>query len=319
MGLKIKEIVGSSNEEWDGIWQNCDHATYCQSREWAEFWSRYTDHMVNPSPKTVCFSDGKKGLLPLSIRNDPDGKSAGYIMCAGLSYGGWLSSEALSPEHEQLLTSYLLEGLGRLIWLVNPFQNISTMDRIVRRARRMETRVIDLKKGFDAIFKTWNKGPRYGVRRAQREGVKIRVATSGDEWTEFYETVYEDAVRRWGDNTGMVYQYKRDAFVFKSKNIKLWLAEYDRKIIAGTILSYSRKHVEGGILAVLHDYFKLRPSNLLAYECIRDCCERGYQWFDMGSSTNLEGEVQEGIVEFKRGFGARELPWYRIDIEPEVS
>ena len=53
----------------------------------------------------------------------------------------------------------------------------------------------------------------------------------------------------------------------------------------------------------MEKYFKVRPTNLLMYEAIKDACDRGYAWFDFNPSGG-----HEGVEAFKKNFGAQALP-----------
>jgi hypothetical protein len=318
MGIHIQKILPAGDEEWDRIWKSCDYAVYAQSREWAEIWSDYTKGMVYPAPQFIHFSDGKTALVPFSIRNFAGGLLKKHVLSPAFCFGGWLSDDPLSEAHDELLTAYLLKKVGNLLWLVNPFQKISTLGEIAGNRKPYETQVLNLTQGFEPIHKKWKKGAiARKARKAEKAGVEIRTASSAAEWKEFFG-VYEDTLRRWGDSTGMRYDYKMTDIVLSknSPNIRLRIAVYENKIIAGNILFYAKRHVEYAFGAALQEYFELRPVNLLMCECIKDCCEKGYSWFDFGSSFDFAtNQVAEGVLNFKKSFGAEEVPWYLINIE----
>jgi lipid II:glycine glycyltransferase (peptidoglycan interpeptide bridge formation enzyme) len=84
--------------------------------------------------------------------------------------------------------------------------------------------------------------------------------------------------------------------------VKLWVAEYQNRIISGALCFYSKRHVVYWHGAGLSDYFHLRPANLLLSEVIKHACEDGYWWFDFNPSG-----THEGVANFKRRFGAKSM------------
>ncbi|MDM8548429.1 GNAT family N-acetyltransferase [Desulfobacterales bacterium HSG2] len=306
MDVKIDNIRPVSNEEWDNIWKRSSYVSYGSSRDFAEKWSGYTDGKVCPAAHMVVFSDGKTALLPFSIRKH-DKK---YILSPAMSNAGWMSTDNIAKEHEALLADYLTRKIENIFWVVNPFQKISVLDKIIAKAVTCETRVLNLTDGFELIYKMWKKGSvDRKIRKALKSGVEVRIASCGEEWTEFCEVVYQDSIKRWGDNAGMVFEIEKMKD-FKTPHIRLWLALYQHKIIAGSVISYGNNVVEYWAGAALQEYFPLRPVNLLFCECIKDSCERGYAWFDFGPSLGMDGTGGEGVLAFKKSFGATELPLY---------
>lgn len=163
-----------------------------------------------------------------------------------------------------------------------------------------ETHVLALDRDFDAILKTWNAGHRSGVKKAQKAGVTVRCAPTLDDWRAYYG-VYEDSVRRWGENAHgrQSWALFEAMYARKSAHIRLWLAEYQGAIISGIVCFYAPQHVVYWHGATLEAHFELGPSKLVMYEAIRHASENGYRWFDFNPSGGLDG-----VREFKRRFGA---------------
>ena len=173
----------------------------------------------------------------------------------------------------------------------------------VENSKNDETHVLNIGEGFDEIHKRWTKGHKSAARKARKarkEGVSVKLASSVDDWSAYYE-VYEDSLKRWGEEASSVYGWKlfKEMFERRSSNIKLWLAICHGKIVAGSLCLYSKNHVVYWHGAAYSDYFKLRPVNLLMYEAIKHACEQGCSWFDFNPSGG-----HEGVKAFKRSFGA---------------
>jgi Acetyltransferase (GNAT) domain len=329
----VKKVVPANGEEWDGTWEQCDYATYFHSREWAEIWS-LGNPKYKPDARLVLFEDGKTAILPLSRQKRYRGLAHSYWSSPGGTYGGWISADALNAEHAAALVEILV-GMGSARWRVNPYDGATSPPSPLSASREGElkrfasngehwddnlfeskllksksvkivadeTQVLALDGDFDAIFKHWTKGHRSAAKKAAREGVTARCASTLDDWGAYYD-VYKDSLRRWGEHAHgqQPWALFEAMHARKSVNIRLWLAEYQGVIIGGALCFYAPRHVVYWHGAALEAYFHLNPANLLMYEAIRHACEMGYRWFDFNPSGGLDG-----VRAFKKSFGAETL------------
>ena len=149
-----------------------------------------------------------------------------------------------------------------------------------------------------------------------QESLEEWVMTKCEDWRDYYYLVYEDSLRRWGDQAlGKVdWALFQEMFNRQSDHIKLWLATTKNEIIvAGALMLYAKKHAFYWHGAALEDYFDLRPVNLLFSEIIKDACDKHCRWFDFGLSSGIEG-----VRRFKKSFGAKPIDCAYIEIRPET-
>lgn len=311
MALSINNIRAATSEEWDSIWKECDYSTYFHSREWAELWQNYPDFQIQPQPKLIAFSDGKTALLPLSVQRSHGGLINLYVSSPSETFGGWISTSQLTVDHAVLLANFLVHNLGRnLVWRFNPYDELVFKTGIQVTAEDV-THALNLERGFEALFKPQSSIARK-ARKAVKEGVLLKTASTLEEWQEYYQ-VYLDSLQRWGRkwgraaSSGYPWELFQKIFHRNSPNIKLWVAWYENRIVSGAIYFYSKKHVVYWHGSSLEAYFHLRPANLVMYEVIKNCCERGYSWFDFNPSGGMEG-----VVAFKESFGAKPIPSYVV-------
>ncbi|PIZ43387.1 methicillin resistance protein, partial [candidate division WWE3 bacterium CG_4_10_14_0_2_um_filter_42_7] len=165
------------------------------------------------------------------------------------------------------------------------------------------TQYLDLRNGFEPIYRSWTKGHASAVQQARREGITIREAVSIEEWKDYF-VIYEDSLRRWGEKATNSYPFVLFENLFKNgcRNVKLWLACFENKPVSGALCFYNNHHVVWWHGASLENYFPKRPAHLLQYEIIKDACEKGYWWYDFNPSGG-----HEGVVKFKKGFGAEKI------------
>lgn len=289
----ISQVQDAEPAVWDQVWQECGYSTYYHSREWAEIWNVYTLGEMYPNPILITFTDGLKALLPFSRRKET------FISSPASTYGGWISSEPLRVEHAELLKEYINQSF-KYTWRSNPYDPL-VLEAGAASSRDDETYMLPLSEGFDAVFRRWNHGHRSAARKAMREGLTIRVASTESEWLAYYQA-YQDSLRRWGGKATS--RYGRQLFEEmrrrKSPYIRLWLADYRGAIVAGSLVLYSRTHAGAWHAATQEEYFQLRPAILLKYESIRHACEQGYKWFDFNPSGG-----HKGVTEFKKNFGTQ--------------
>jgi len=307
--ISIANIRKAKSFEWDTIWNECTYSTYFHSREWAEIWSDYTKGKTFPTPFMITFSDGKKALLPFSCLLEAGimpallGTKKMYLSSPECTYGGWISSDKLDSNHAVLLLRFIKTKFSNFFWRMNPYDDLALKSNI-KISDEGETHAINLRKGFEFIATNMSRDHRRAVKKANQNGITVRIASSIKDWRDYYQ-VYEDTVGRWGNRLlGEKYSWSlfEDMFYRHSSNIELWLATHQNKVIAGALFFHSKKHFDDWHSAAIEASLNLKPVNLLLYEVIKHACEKGYDWFDFNPSAGLQG-----VRSFKEGFGAEAL------------
>jgi CelD/BcsL family acetyltransferase involved in cellulose biosynthesis len=303
LGLSIDTTETADAETWDEVWRRCSFATYFHSREWAELWSEYTDRRLRPAARLAVFSDGASAVLPVSEERHRRSRLVRTLSSPMGTYGGWIAADELGPDHRALLTEHLANGHRDLFWRVNPFDPLAPPETEIGRHVDEVTQAVPLSDGFEAVLKAWSKGHRSAARKAKREGVTTEVARDPDDWRAFSE-VYAGTVRRWGAGATSSYGARLFEILAGRDNsrVRLWLARYQRAVIAGALCLYSPGHVAYWLGGAAEEYFHLRPVHLLMHDAIEDACRQGLVWFDMNPSGGLEG-----VMAFKKGFGTVKL------------
>lgn len=302
MSLRVTEERLATPEEWDRVWVKCDYATYFQSREWADVWQKYTQGDMRPDAKMITFSDGKRALLPFSSRRIVKGLLKQYISSPAGTFGGWISDDDLSSIHDGVLYEYIIKHFKILVWRINPYCSLK-VSPYIQGVKKDETHTLNLEYGFDHIYKGWTKGHSSAARKARKAGVDIREAITLSDWESYYR-IYEESLRRWGESATSRYGWNIFKYMYdlSSSNIKLWLAIFEGKVVAGAMCLYATKHVGYWHGAASSEYFNLRPVNLLMYEIIKKACKDEYGWFDFNPSGG-----HEGVKAFKKSFGTDSL------------
>ncbi len=297
--LKLKRVRPAEPSEWDRAWTESDTTTFYHSREWYETFCAYKSEFSTEA-WVYEFNDGLQAIFPV-VSNKAASAKISYSSPAG-TFGGWISTQRLGIEHGRLIMADLRRRFPDMTWVVNPYDQVA--QELGANGKSLETHALRLSGSFEEVYKRGSKGHTSAERKARREGVRSRRAASASDWQTYF-SLYEDSLRRWGDKTTSKYEWELFALLAQkqSRNVTLWLAEYQDRIIAGALCFYSKRHIGYWHGAALDSFFHLRPVHLLIYDIIRDACETGYSWFDFNPSGG-----HEGIRQFKEHFGCEVLP-----------
>jgi hypothetical protein len=245
------------------------------------------------------FEDGTHAVLPF-IRT----KAGTFLkskhrlkssVCGG--YGGIISDKKLSQDQQAQIYNHLKQSKASISIDCNPFSDYTLPDFFQK--KKDFVHVISLDGDEEAIYKTFSRNAKRGLKQALKQGVIVRTARSESDITAYY-TIYRDALRRWGDSAQHVYPEALFINLFQQggSGVKMWIAEKEEKIIAMITMLYLNRIVTGWHGVALEKYFDCCPNNILHMEIIRDAFKNNYRYYDFGPSGGLEG-----VISFKESFG----------------
>ena len=165
-----------------------------------------------------------------------------------------------------------------------------------------DTYTLDLRQSDEEILAGMRSKTRQYVRKAEREETEIVRDTTGERLAACYG-IYEETARRAGFGLHTKAYYESLFRLYPSDRQFLYIA-----LRHGTPLSFlwmvcaGRQAVEfyGGVADAGQD---LKSNYLLKWHAIREMKRAGYETYD------LNGRVNEGIAQFKQGFGPAETSW----------
>ena len=167
------------------------------------------------------------------------------------------------------------------------------------------THVLELGTGYEALERSFSSATRRNLRKAQREGLEVRVADAEDDLVR----VFYDLQARTRRRLGVPAQPRR---FFRA----LWQHGLDRGLGHALLVLHRGRPIAAGVFLacggnVVYKYgasderwWNLRPNNVLLAEAIRRACEQGGDVFDFGRS-DLD---DSGLRAFKASWGAAEQP-----------
>ena len=169
------------------------------------------------------------------------------------------------------------------------------------------TLVIDLTQDLDMIWKNMERGScRKRIKRAEREGVKIKL---NQNYEEFYE-INRSFRKNKGLNKGLPAGSEKIDII--KKYATLVVAELDGDILCGRLYLEDENNIRSWISASKRFEVDKEKSALIGcanrlihWQAIQYAKEKGIKEFDMGGYYDREAkdEQKEGINVFKKSFG----------------
>ena len=160
---------------------------------------------------------------------------------------------------------------------------------------------LSLEPDLDAVRQGFGRSVRYGVSRAEREGIEVRRATTTEALEVFYD-LHLRTRRRLGVPTQPKRFIKGFARLFEQGLGFVLVAHWEGEPVAAAVFLTFNGVLTYKYSASSPAHLKKRPNNALLMEAIRWGCEHEQHTFDLGR-TEVENE---GLREFKQGWGTRE-------------
>jgi hypothetical protein len=190
-------------------------------------------------------------------------------------------------------------------WPLGPMPAVPTWRRTPH-----ETAVIDISHGAEEALRGVAGVTRRMAGQAARRGVECAPLRSGLAVNIYYDMLRE-ASERWGLATPPFPKELLESLVaYGGDNVEIWFAQRDAHPIAGGVVFYGSSELLFWSAAMRHNFTHLRPSNALNFALIQAAADRNMHWYNLGASEGLPG-----VERFKRGLGARAVPYADLHYE----
>lgn len=172
------------------------------------------------------------------------------------------------------------------------------------------TRVLDISKSEEEILGQMKSKTRYNIRLSAKKGVKVRISDDPKDIDIFYDLLLATA----GKDKGYAphergYYQKMVESLGKKEIVKLFIAEYDGKPLAGILVSFY-----GDVATYLHggsseEHRELMAPYICQWEAIKYAQANGQRLYDFwGVAENDDpNDSWAGITRFKEGFGGEKV------------
>ena len=264
-------------------------ATIYHSRSWAEILQRTFGYQ--PRPRLFRFDDGTVALLP-AMRVGSRSSLWQDLRAVPSGYGAPISDRPLTARQRRQLWRAITEPCATAAMLSVRFgpgtepawPELGSVSRLVRTEQRSDfTHALDLRLGFDALWTSFHKHVRYYHGRGLKDGLSVRSGTTAEDVDRFYPS-YEHNSRAWPAHD----RKPRSLFhnMVAAGAARVWLVEDAAgATLGGAVLLEFGASVHVWAAARDPRLDNRHPVHRVLYpEMIRDACERGFSWFDFGSS-----------------------------------
>ena len=164
--------------------------------------------------------------------------------------------------------------------------------------------LLDITKDEKKLLNDMRKNTRYGIRQAEKLGVKIISGNSLELLKEFYK-IHEITSQRqhFVPYSWDYLQAQLETFA-PNDQIKIYLAEYKGKIIAGAVIMFAGNEGVYHHGASLSEYNKIPASYAIQWAAIKEAKARGLKRYNFwGVIDNAPRHPWAGLSFFKKGFG----------------
>lgn len=315
-GISVVEYDNMLRDEWDQfILHKALNSTFLHSRD-------FFDH--NPrnefDDKSLLFYKGREivAVFPASMYKSTNNLVLHSHLRA--TYGGFVVSKQVGVKEaieivEQTILFARKKNADRII-VRNPFRiyHSSLCDEtdyamwfngFKIKSREIET-AINVNGDIRQIRSLYHKGTKYSVGKA-RKNVEVILS---EDYKEFWSLLEKFLMDRHGKKP--VHDYNsicelRDR-VGKDK-VLLFGAYYQNRLVGGNVVfNFNNTVLHGQYNAADQEFLHLGPLHAVVDYIVQWSNERGFLYFNMGTSNEDEGKkVNSGLFSYKEGFGAKGL------------
>ena len=170
------------------------------------------------------------------------------------------------------------------------------------------TLIVDLNRPLDDIWTALDKYARRGVRRAKKLGVEASVASTREEWEEYYRLHLIHAREK--DYPPEPRSFYEEMFRLHGKKMaRLFVSKLENRIISGTLCLIYRENLVGIRGASLDEFLNYQPNNLAHWKSIEWAKENGVKIYDFDGLPLEQTEYLRGVYKYKRRWDGS-VQWY---------
>ena len=308
-GLEFQAISPLRSDYWDDIVPACEETSVFHTAAWARVLS-YT-YGYKPHYKILKRNDMIAGVIPMMYVSSPlTGKR---VVCLPFS-------------------DHCAPLVCRQEYYDNAFEHIVTTGKELN-CRYAEIRcdqpndkyphhefflrhTLNLAADEREIFARFRKGTKSTVKQAQKNQIRVNLDSSLDALKQFFDLHCQTRQRH--GLPPQPFRFFENIYTFLLMKGKGFIATafFEKRPIASAIFLTWREHATYKFSASASAFKKFNPTNVIIWETIRHLTEQGYKRLCMGRTE----PENEGLVRFKRGWGAQEqgIYYYRYDLRSNL-
>lgn len=315
--IDIVKYNSDYKEDWDNLISNSRNGTFLLYRDYMDY---HSDRFIDWS-----FLFYKKEKLEAVLPGNLNGKA--LFSHQGLTYGGLVSSVRINTvdviEIFNLLNYELQKaGIHYVVYKPIPlsYHRIPAQEDIYalfkNNAKKIGCQISS--SIFQSSKISFNELRKRGVKKSIKEGVQVSEST---DFAIFWSILEFNLLNKY--KTKPVHSLKEIMYLHKRfpDNIKLYIADRDGIVVAGTVL-----YIMENLVHVQYISASEIGKNISALDLIFDqLINKTYQHipvFDFGQSTEKMGNyLNENLIFQKESFGGRGIVYetYRYDVLGEIK
>jgi peptidoglycan pentaglycine glycine transferase (the first glycine) len=283
-----------SREEWDNYVKS-KNGSFLQSFLWGDFKKEYQ------KIERIEVRDNDK-ILGVCQYFEENSVFGSYIY---IPHGPLADNKQV---YKELFKEISQRGQGsrKIMILVEPLEDIDVGRPAFLRIQPQKTIIADTTKNNEEMIKEFRKTTRHNVKNAHKKGVVVK---KGNSINDFYLLLQQTKERQDFDS------YNKDYFekLINLPFCELVLAEYQKKIVAATILLYFGKTAYFLHSASDSSKRNLNATSLIRFKSVEFAKERGCTSYDF---WGIDEKKYPGVTLFKKGFGGNEYIYPQGKIIP---
>jgi hypothetical protein len=306
---------------WNAVVEACPWGSFYHSSVYLELLEKMTGSKVEFLVAET--ATGLVGGLAFAVKEGPLGKVVNCLPYFG-SYGEAIAVTEAPPKTLDCLYKSLLEECRTmnalsLTVITSPFA-ASGHHQMIRGIikptfvdnRNCQITYLPEPKGLEEqdyrerVISIFQPRVRTSVRKAERFGFTLAKAEREEEVLELHHQ-HTMAITSKGGSTKSedFFKYAFALSLNAPNKASMALLKDDEKIAAGLVYLRHRNTVEYYVPVTNPEYFKVGPLRLLVFEVMVTAGLQGVEIFNFGGTW----QSQKGVYQFKRGFGARDIPY----------
>jgi hypothetical protein len=251
------------------------------------------------------FTPDTQVLLPLVKVSKMMGLLNTYHSMPFNTYGGFLVQGNLEPNAVDMINRYL-QKLRSLRFSITPYPlEISLIEGIKYKSTLVHaTQFLDLRTGYENL---WNHSFEAKNRNQIRKGESnhLRLFVNSQEASSTYYSLYHYWLMAHQKQARIVYPESLFNALSQYREVaKFMLAEHNGKVISGIIVLYGKKTAMYWNAVNTTKGRELCANQWLLDQAIKDACQLGMEWFDMGASPGMPN-----LEKFKTAFGTQKIEY----------
>lgn len=302
--LAVEPYAPPLRAAWDDLVRRSKNGTFLFLRGYMEY------HRDRFSDGSLLVRDGKGSLLALLPANRRGSVLESH---GGLTYGGLVVDRSMTLRrmldvvaavlaylHDQAISCLRYKAVPHIYHRAPAEEDLYALAQHgARLATRAALSVFDRSAGIAPQTRR-----RRGLRKAQAAGLTARESPALEEYWDLLTGVLQKSYNNAPVHSFAEIRDLRDRF---PDNIRLFACFRGSRMVAGSLIYETETVARTQYIAASDEGKDLSALDLL-FDVLFQEVYRDKRYLDLGTSEGLQGMgLNEGVLEFKEGFGARTL------------